>query len=376
MAEAAKEFKTEEMTLNMGPQHPSTHGVLRFVVQTDGEIIRLATPDIGYLHRSIEKIGEIVTYPQFMPYTDRVDYVASMNSNWAYAAAVEKLAEIEIPRRAEFIRILVCELNRISSHLIGVGAMAMDIGAATPFMHGIREREWVNNLLEEICGARLTFNFIRIGGVWMDTPVGWKERVLEFVNHFEPALDEFNHLITTNEIFVKRCANVAVIPYEDAIDFGLVGPNLRGSGYQWDLRRDEPYSLYPELDFEVPIGQGDRGKLGDCYDRYMVRIHEMKESCKIIRQCFEKMEPGPVMAKMPRVLKPPVGECYMRTEAPRGEQGYYLVSDGSPKAYRVRIRTGSFSAMAMMETLSQGIFLADLIAVIGSLDVVAPEVDR
>jgi len=376
MAEAVKKFRTREMTLNMGPQHPSTHGVLRFVVQTDGEIIRLATPDVGYLHRSIEKIGEIVTYPQFMPYTDRVDYVASMNSNWAYAAAVEKLAEIEIPRRAEFVRILVCELNRISSHLIGVGAMAMDIGAATPFIHGLREREWVNDLLEEICGARLTFNFIRIGGVWMDTPVGWKEKVLEFVDHFEPALNEFNNLISHNEIFVKRCANVAVVSYEDAIDFGLVGPNLRGSGFKWDIRRDEPYSLYPELDFDIPVGTGERGRLGDCYDRFMARIREMKECCKIIRQCFERMEPGSIMAKMPRVLKPTPGECYVRTEAPRGEQGYYLVSDGSTKAYRVKIRTGSFSAMSIIEKLSRGLFLADLIAVIGSLDIVAPEVDR
>lgn len=368
--------RTEEMTLNMGPQHPSTHGVLRFVIQTDGEIIRRATPDVGYLHRSIEKIGELVSYPQFMPYTDRVDYVASMNSNWAYAHAVETLANIEIPRRAELIRILVCELNRISSHLIGVGALAMDIGAATPFTHGLAEREWVNNLLEEICGARLTFNFIRIGGVWMDAPVGWGDRIIEFLNHFEPALKEFNKLISYNEIFVSRLANVAVVSYEEAIDFGLVGPNLRGSGFRFDIRRDEPYSLYPELDFDVPIGRGERGRLGDSYDRYMVRIREMEESCKIVRQALKMLEPGPIMAKMPRILKPPAGEVYVRTEAPRGEQGYYLVSDGSPKAYRVKIRTGSFSAMAITEKVSEGIFLADLIAVIGSFDVVAPEVDR
>lgn len=370
------EMTSQEMTLNMGPQHPSTHGVLRFVVQTDGEIIRRATPDVGYLHRSIEKIGEIVTYPQFMPYTDRVDYVASMSSNEAYARSVEALAGLQVPRRALFIRTLVCELGRISSHLIGVGALAMDIGAATPFTHALREREWVNNLLEEICGARLTFNFIRIGGVWMDMPVGWKERVLEFVDHFEPALVEFNQLISDNEIFVKRLANVAVISEAEAINFGLVGPNLRGSGVRFDLRRDEPYSVYPDLDFDIPIGRGERGRLGDSYDRYMVRIREMSECCKIIRQCLKMVEPGPIMAKMPRVLKPPVGEVYVRTETPRGEQGYHLTSDGTAKAYRVKIRTGSFSAMSMVEKISEGIFLADLIAIIGSFDVVAPEVDR
>jgi NADH-quinone oxidoreductase subunit D len=369
--------KTEEMLLNMGPHHPSTHGVLRFILKTDGEMILECKPDVGYLHRSIEKIGELMTYQGFVPYTDRVDYVASMNSNLAYCMAVERLASIEVPRRAEFLRVMVCELNRISSHLIAVGAMAMDIGAVTPFPYALRERERINDLLEEICGARLTYNYIWIGGVSFDAPLGWLEKVQAFVESYEKIIPEFNRLITGNKIFVERLRDVAVVPAAMAIDYSLVGPNLRASGVDWDLRRDEPYSIYPELKFDVPIGHGERGTVGDCYDRFVVRVREMEESCKILRQCiamFPHDQPD-FRAKVKNV-KPPPGDAFVRTEAPRGEQAYYLVSDGTTKAARVKIRTGSFSAMAITEEISIGCMIADLIAIIASLDVVAPEIDR
>lgn len=370
-------IKTEEMLLNMGPHHPSTHGVLRFILKTDGEIILDCKPDVGYLHRSIEKIGELMTYQGFVPYTDRVDYVAAMNSNLAYCMAVEKLAAIEVPRRAEFLRVLVCELNRISSHLIAVGAMAMDIGAVTPFPYALRERERINDLLEEICGARLTYNYIWIGGVSFDAPDGWLQKVRDFVASYEKIIPEFNRLITGNKIFVERLKDVAIVPREMAIDYSLVGPNLRASGVDWDLRRDEPYSIYPELQFDVPLGHGEKGTVGDCYDRFVVRVREMEESCKILRQCVAMFphDQADFRAKVKNV-KPPPGDVFVRTEAPRGEQAYYLVSDGTTKAARVKIRTGSFSAMAITEEIAIGCMIADLIAIIASLDVVAPEIDR
>jgi NADH-quinone oxidoreductase subunit D len=370
-------LKTEEMVLNMGPHHPSTHGVLRFILKTDGEIILECKPDVGYLHRSIEKIGELMTYQGFVPYTDRVDYVASMNSNLAYCMAVEKLAGIEVPRRAEFLRVMVCELNRISSHLIAVGAMAMDIGAVTPFPYALRERERINDLLEEICGARLTYNYIWIGGVSFDAPNGWLEKVGAFVDSYEKIIPEFNRLITGNKIFVERLRDVAVISGEMAINYSLVGPNLRASGVDWDLRRDEPYSIYPELQFGVPLGHGERGTVGDCYDRFVVRVREMEESCKLLRQCIAMFpHDQPDFRAKVKTVKPPPGDVFVRTEAPRGEQAYYLVSDGTAHASRVKIRTGSFSAMAITEEIAVGCMIADLIAIIASLDVVAPEIDR
>lgn len=369
-------FATEEMTLNMGPQHPSTHGVLRFVVKADGEIMRQATPDIGYLHRSIEKISEKVGYHGFMPYTDRVDYVAAMTCNQGWGMVCEKLAGIEVPRRGEFCRTIASELCRISSHLLSVGSMGMDIGAFTPFTHALREREMINNLLEELCGARLTFNYMRIGGCAWDIPPSFKKTVLEYLDHFEPIIDEYNRLISFNKIYIERLANVAIVTPEEAVDFNLVGPNLRGSGVRYDLRRDEPYSVYPELEFDVPVGTGEAGTLGDCYDRYMVRMHEMKECCRIVRQCFDMMEPGPVIAKVPRTFKPPAGDAYVRLEAARGDMGWYCVSDGSAFPYRVHIRTGSFAAMSAIEHVSRNLMIADLVALIASFDIVAPEVDR
>lgn len=367
---------TEEMTLNMGPQHPSTHGVLRFVIKADGEIMRTAIPDIGYLHRSIEKISEKVGYHGFMPYTDRVDYVSAMQCNQGWAMVCERAAGIEVPRRGEFCRVIACELGRIASHLLSVGTMVMDIGGMTPFTHAIREREKVNNLLEDLCGARLTFNYMRIGGVAWDLPPGYSDQVRAFLDQFEPLIDEYNDLISYNKIYVERLANVAVVPKDEAINYNLVGPNLRGCGFRFDVRRDEPYSIYPELEFDVPVGTGEVGTLGDCFDRYMVRIEEMKESCKIVRQCLDTIPDGPVLARVAKKLKPPAGDAFVRVEASRGDMGWYVVSDGSEFPYRTKIRTGSFSAMSIVDKLSRGIMLADLIALIASLDVVAPEVDR
>ncbi|NIM20638.1 MAG: NADH-quinone oxidoreductase subunit D [Candidatus Latescibacteria bacterium] len=370
------EFITEEMTLNMGPQHPSTHGVLRFQLTSDGEVIHSVKPDVGYLHRSIEKIAEKVTYHGFMPYTDRVDYVAAMNSNFAWALTVEKLGGYQVPERAEYLRVIAAELNRISSHLIMLGVMAMDIGAVTPFPYFLRERETINDLLEELCGARLTYNYIRIGGVSSDLPDGFRDRALRFLDHFEPIIDEFNRLITYNEIFVNRLANIVIIPREQAIAWALVGPNLRASGVKWDLRKDEPYSIYPQVEFDIPVGKGEVGTVGDCFDRFIVRVDEMRESSKIIRQCLDKMPEGEIQSKLPRQLKPPKGEVYVRSESARGEMGYYLVSNGGLNPERVKIRTGSFSAMAIMEEVSKGIMIADMVALISSLDVIAPEIDR
>lgn len=367
---------TEEMTLNMGPQHPSTHGVLRFIVKADGEIMRTAIPDIGYLHRSIEKIAEKVGWHGFMPYTDRVDYVSAMQCNQGWAMACEQLAGIEVPRRGEYCRVIACELGRIASHLISVGATAMDIGALTPFNHALRERDKINDLLEELCGARLTFNYMRIGGCAWDIPPGFARRALNFVESFEPLIDEYNELISFNKIYTERMGNVAPVSREMAIDYNLVGPNLRGSGVQYDVRRDEPYSAYPEFEFNVPIGEGRMGMVGDCWDRYWVRMEEMRESCKILRQALGGLPEGPVVAKVPRTFKPPVGEAYVRVESSRGDMGWFVVSDGTAFPARTHIRTGSYAAMAIVEELSQGLMIADLIAVIASLDIVAPEVDR
>jgi NADH-quinone oxidoreductase subunit D len=369
-------FHTEDMILNVGPQHPSTHGVLRFIVKTDGEVIREAIPDVGYLHRSIEKIGEKVTWHGYVPYTDRADYLAAMFANQGFCMAAEKLGGIEVPRRGEFCRVIACELNRIASHLIAVGTFAQDIGAVTPFIHALREREAINDLMEEICGARLTYNYLRIGGVGYDITPQACTRIGVFLDHFEPIVDEYNRLLSYNKIFVERLAHITPITKEEALQYNLVGPNLRASGVRWDIRRDIPYSIYPEMDFEVPVGTGERGTLGDCYDRYIVRILEMIESCKILRQCLRDIPKGPPVAKVARKFKPPAGEVYVRVEAPRGDMGYYVVSDGSEYPYRVRIRTGSFTSMSIIDKLSRGIMVADLVALIASLDVDAPEIDR
>ncbi len=368
----------EEMTLNMGPHHPSTHGVLRFIVKTDGEIIRSATPDVGYLHRSLEKIAERCSYQGYMPYTDRVDYVAAMFANECWAAACEKLMDVEVPPRAQYLRVISCELNRIASHMVALGCFAMDVGAITPFPWALREREAINDRLEELCGARLTYNYHRIGGVSYDMPKGWRDKVLRWLDNFVPAMDEFDRLVTFNEIFVQRLANVAVISATEAKDWGLVGPNLRASGVKWDLRKTDGYSVYPELDFDVPIGVGKMGVTGDCWERFWVRCQECRESAHIVRQALARIDEYPedeILAKLPRRLKPK-GEAYARIESARGDMGCYVVGRGAIEPYRVHFRTGSFTSMGIIEAKSPGLFVADLVAFIASLDVVAPEIDR
>ncbi len=385
----------ERMTLNMGPHHPATHGVLRIVVESDGEVVATCTPDHGYLHRSIEKIGECVEWPMFVPYTDRVDYVCAMNANLAYCIAAEKLLQSDpantfvVPRRGECIRVLVAELNRISSHLVAVGAMAMDVGAYTPFLHGIAQREGVNDIFEKLCGQRLTYNYVTIGGVAYDLYDTAIDEIRRFLDQFEREMVRFNKLVTTNTIFRDRCASVATVSAAEAIAWGLVGPNLRGSGVDFDLRRDEPYGIYGELGVQVPVGQafaGRKGSVGDAYDRYVVRLLEILESIRLCRAVLELLPPAAAKANDPiggwqadvgkQVKRPPKGEVHVRTEAPRGEMGYFLVSDGTKALFRVRCRTGSFTAAGIFHHVMRGIFLADVVAVIGSFDIVVPEIDR
>lgn len=385
---------TEEMVLSMGPHHPSTHGVLRLEVVSDGEVVVRARPDVGYLHRGIEKIAEFLEYRQFVPYTDRVDYLCAMNSNFAYVLAVEKLAGVPVPLRADLLRVLVAELNRISSHLICLGALAMDMGAFTPFLHGIVHREKVNDFFEALCGARLTYNYMTIGGVAADVPAAhFLDQCAAFAEYMDQQMVEFNDLITANAIFEDRLAKVGVIPADLAISYGLVGPNLRASGVKWDLRKDEPYSVYPQFEFDVPVGDGGRpdganprGVLGDSYDRYIVRVKEVRESARLIRQAVKRLHENDALpaadadrqlqTRLPPRFKVKAGEVYVRSENPRGETGYYLVSDGGEKPLRLRIRTGSFSAVSCFEEITKGLLIADLVAVIGSLDIILPEVDR
>jgi len=385
------------ITLSMGPHHPATHGVLRLEVTTDGEVISACKPDIGYLHRSIEKIGECLEWYQFVPYTDRVDYVCSMNSNHAWVLAVESLlatspeTKLQIPERAEYIRILFAELNRISSHMVGLGSITMDMGAFTPFLHALSQREYINDVFEKTCGARLTYNYMCVGGVNRDLHAGAEAEIREFLTGLEKAMKDFNRLISTNNIFKGRLAGVAAVSPEDAVSYGLVGANLRGSGVDFDLRRDRPYGIYDRFEFDVPLGRcyaGSKGKLGDCYDRFVVRLLEVLESIRICRQVLDQMPPtsgkeddpvgGWCVAKAAQksLRKPPVGEVYFRTENPRGETGYHIVSDGTKIPYRVRIRTGSFTALSIFEKLTPGLMIADLVALIGSFDIVLPEVDR
>jgi len=376
MLEPKAKPKDGFLLVNMGPQHPATHGVINFLIETDGEVMRRATPDVGYLHRGIEKMMEITSYPGNMPYSDRVDYLASMFANHGYAMAVEKLLGIEVPKRAEYCRVIADELNRIASHLVATGTMAMDLGAFTPFTHWLRERESINDFMEFICGSRLTYNYMRVGGVYADFPAGLGDKILRWMDHFEPIVQEFNRLITNNEIFVKRLANVAVIPADLAISYALTGPNLRASGVPFDLRRSQPYGAYPDFEFDVAVGRGIRGTVGDCYDRFVVRVEEMQQSCRILRQAVTRLPEGEWRAKVGRTIKVPAGETYGKVESARGEIGFYLVADGSDKPYRMKIRTGSFTAAAVIEAISPGLMIADLVAVIGSLDVVAPEIDR
>ena len=374
------DVKTQDLEVNMGPQHPATHGVMRVLVRTDGELVTGAQPHLGYLHRAAEKIGENVEWLQYLPYTDRYDYLAAMNNNLGYSLAVEALMDVEIPRRAQMIRVICAELNRIASHLVAYGTYGLDIGAFTPFLYAFREREWILMLFEKICGARLTYSYIRIGGVFNDAPPGWLDEIGHFCDVFEDKWREYVDLLMMNKIFVERTANVCVITKEMALDFGLTGPMLRGSGVDFDLRRDCPYMIYDEIwqadAYEIPVGRGEQGALGDSWDRFFVRVQEMLESLKIIRWCLANIEEGPTIGELPKTLKVPAGEAYVGIENPRGELGHYVVSDGGKVAVRCRVRGPSFVNLAVLEDLLPNTLLADTVAIIGSTDIVVGETDR
>jgi len=388
--------KQEIMTINMGPHHPSTHGVLRVILELDGEVVVNATPDIGYLHRGIEKLSEDKKYLQVLPLTDRLDYLASGSNNLAYILAVEKLLGIDVPRRAQYIRTIIAELSRIMSHLIWLATHAADIGAVTMLFYGMREREYILDIIEMTTGSRLMPTYFRPGGVANDIPEGFEARVKEFVDRFDVKVNEYERLLTKNRIWMVRTKNVGYISREDAIDLGLTGPSLRASGVDWDIRRDESYEVYDELDFEVPVLHE-----GDVYARYMVRMAEMRQSSRMIRQLLDGLPEGPHIEKSSKYvfpekervkdsmaamihhfklvvdgLAPPEGEIYSTIEAPKGELGFYIVSDGSPKPYRLRIRPPSFVNLQSLLTMCKGGMLADVVAIIGSIDIVLGEIDR
>ncbi len=369
-------LKTDEYVLNMGPQHPSTHGVLRVLLKTDGEIIESATPYIGYLHRTFEKHAEYMTWPQIVPYVDRMDYLASMNNDLGYALAVEKLIGLEVNERAQYLRVIVAELNRIASHLVFLGTYGLDVGAFTPFLYAFRERERIVDLFEEISGARLLYNYIWIGGVAWDAPEGWLDRVDDFLDYFNPKIKEYNDLLSYNKIFIERTANVGVIPADLAINYGLSGPSLRGSGVKFDLRKDDPYCIYDRFEFEACVGSGLKGTVGDTWDRYFVRIQEMVESVKIIRQALKQIPDGDPKETVPKNVRVPKGEIYFRSETPRGELGYYIVSNGGKNPVRVKVRAPAFSNLSIIQAIAPGLMVADLVATLGSLDIVLGEIDR
>lgn len=368
--------RTEEMVLNMGPQHPSTHGVLRLELTLDGEIITKVVPHIGYLHRCFEKHCEVMTYPQIIPYTDRMDYLAAMGNEFGYVIAVEKLLGIQVPERVEYIRVIMAELQRIASHLVAIGTYGADIGAFTPFLYCFRDRERILNLFEITCGARLLYNYIWIGGLSHDLHPDFIRLTKEFIREFKPNLKELNNLLTFNKIFIDRTANVGILPLETAINFGITGPMLRASGLKWDLRKDDTYSVYNKFDFNIPVGDGRMGTVGDSWDRYFVRVLEMEESLKIIEQAIEQIPDGDVTAAIPKRIKPPAGHIYSRVENPRGELGYFIISDGSTSPFRVKVRAPSFVNLQIMDELCRGHLVADVIAILGSVDIVLGEVDR
>ena len=369
-------LKTEEMVLNMGPQHPSTHGVLRLELVIEGEIIKDVIPHVGYLHRCFEKHCEVMTYPQIIPYTDRMDYLASMCNEFGYVIAVERLMGIEVPERVEYIRVIMAELQRIASHLVAIGTYGADIGAFTPFLFCFRDREKILNLFEITCGARLLYNYIWIGGVSHDLHPDFIRLAKEFIKEFRPNLKELDDLLTFNQIFIDRTANVGILPAETAINYGITGPNLRASGVKWDLRINDPYSIYDRFDFEIPVGKGENGTIGDCWNRYYIRILEMEESLKIVEQAIDQIPDGDVSYAIPKRVKPPAGQIYSRVENPRGELGYFIVSDGSVNPTRIKVRAPSFVNMVVFGELCKGHMVADVVAILGSIDIVLGEIDR
>ena len=369
-------YAGEEMVLNMGPQHPSTHGVLRLELETDGEIVRNVTPHIGYLHRCFEKHAENIDFPGVIPFCDRMDYIASMNNSLGYALAVEKLMELEVNERVNTLRVLMAELNRIASHLLSIGTYAMDIGSFTPFLHCFREREKVLDLFEWLCGARLLYNYNWVGGVSHDIPEGFEAKTREFLKQFEPVIAELDKLLSYNKIFLERTADVGVISEEQALSHNVTGPNLRGSGIAWDLRKEEPYCGYESYEFEVPVGLGEHGPLGSCWDRYYVRVREMEQSLGLIRQALDRLPEGDVHEHIPRRVRPAKSEVYDRTETPRGELGYYIVSAGGLIPFRVKVKSPCFTVLSLLPAIAKGGMVADIIAIIGSIDIVMGEIDR
>jgi len=365
-------FDIEEMEINFGPQHPATHGVLRLRLKIDGERIIDCYPIIGYLHRGTEKLFELSPFFQNVPHTDRPDYIAAATNNLAYVGAVEKLVGITPPPRADYIRMILCEMQRIASHLVWLATHAIDIGAMTPFFYTFREREVILDLFEEYCGARLTLNCMRPGGQPYDFPHGWVDRCRAFCEEFPARIDEYEGLLTNNRIWKKRTVGVGVLAPETAVDYGVTGPMLRGSGVDWDVRKANPYAAYDEVEFDVPLG-----KNGDTYDRYLVRMEEMRQANRIVLQCLDKLPDGPIMAKKPRVLKgPKEAEVYFAVEAPKGELGFYIVGDGKPNPYRCHVRPPSFLNLQALPELAKGHLIADLIALIGTADIVLGEIDR
>lgn len=361
----------DEIILNMGPQHPSTHGVLRVKLKLDGEKVIGSECIIGYLHRGVEKIGENRTYPQFAPYVDRTDYVAAVSNGLGYCEAVEKLLGAEAPPRARWVRTILTELQRIASHLLWLGTHALDIGAITPVFYTFREREEILKIFEKYCGARLTTHAFRIGGLQYETYDGFEEEVKAFCRDFEKKAAEYEELLTENRIWVQRTRNVGILTPQDAIDMGATGPVLRGSGIRWDIRKAFPYAAYDQFQFDIPIGER-----GDTYDRYLVRMEEMRQSRRIVLQAVDSIPEGPILARVGKVIKPPPGEVYHSIEAPKGELGYYIVSDGTTQPYRLRIRPPSFINLEAFDKMVRGHLVADVVAIIGTLDIVLGEVDR
>jgi len=364
-------FDAEEMVLNMGPQHPSTHGVLRVILKLDGETVIGLDCDIGFLHRGVEKIGEHDTYAMITPYWDRLDYVAAVSNDLCYVEGVEKLLQVEVPKRAEYLRVVLTELQRIASHLLWLGTHAMDIGAVTVLLYCFREREEILKIFEDFIGARLTAHAFRIGGLWWDAYPEFEKRARDFLKILPGRIDEYETLLNANRIWLQRTVGIGILPAEEAINLSLTGPPLRGSGVKYDVRKAQPYSAYSDFQFEIPVGQN-----GDTYDRYLVRMEEMKQSAVIIEQALDGLPEGPVMAKVPKLIKPPVGDVYHSIEAPKGELGVYMVSDGTGKPYRMRIRPPSYINLQSLKRMAVGHLVADVVALIGTLDIVLGEVDR
>jgi NADH-quinone oxidoreductase subunit D len=360
-----------ELVINMGPQHPSTHGVLRVILKLDGEKVIGTECVIGYLHRGVEKIGENRTYQQFAPYVDRMDYIAAISNALGYCLAVEKLLNIEAPPRAQAVRVILTELNRIASHLFWLGTHALDIGAITPVFYCLREREEVLKIFENYCGARLTTHAFRVGGLQYETYEGFEEEVRKFCDWLIPKVDEYERLLTNNRIWVNRLKGVGILTADECKEYGVTGPVLRAAGVKWDLRKAQPYCGYEQYDFDIPTAEN-----GDTYDRYTVRMEEMRQSTRILRQAVERIPSGPIMGKVPKVVKPAVGEVYVSIEAPKGELGYYIVSDGSDQPYRVRVRPPSFLNLQALRQMARGVLVADVVAILGTIDFVLGEVDR